>query len=132
MNEYGEENFIIEKLIKIKNNDLLLKLERMYIEKFKSYEKEFGFNYHSGNPQKLSKERRELFIEHPDMRKKISDSTRKSFEEHPERRKNLSDFTRINMTGRKNALGHILSEESRKKISIANKKYWARKRKLKC
>lgn len=48
MNYYGYENFIIEEIDKANNKEELDKLEKQYISKYKSSDREFGYNMTEG------------------------------------------------------------------------------------
>ena len=118
--KYGKDNFIVEEIVNVNNDDLLYRLEKMYIKKFKATNKEFGFNILEGGQgakptdemkKKMSEISIQKYKDHPELKEKIANTLRgrKLSEEH---KRNIS----------KGGTGKKMSKEQREKMSIIAKK----------
>jgi group I intron endonuclease len=145
-NKFGEENFkfIILETVKVLSH--LLAVEQVFLDYYKSYEKEFGYNYckTAGSPlgMKLSKEHRRKLSEankgkkHSEetkekiriahIGKKHTDESKEKMSEYAKKRK-YSEETRAKMSDSKKGknnhrYGETHKEEVKTKISNSNRK----------
>ena len=129
-NEYGEDNFEFKLIENYDNEEFGIELEKKYINKYKSYDLNFGYNMTLGKGEngweilteetKKKLKGRELSEEH---KKKIGESNMGNknalgYKHTEETKKKMSDSKK----GENNGMyGKAHSEEARKKISEANK-----------
>ena len=130
-NKYGEQSFTFEVLEEVSNQEHLLAYEQVYLDYYKSYEIDRGYNIckvagsslgikHSEETRKKMSESKNKpeAIEH--MRKiktgkKASEETRKKIKEARNKPEAIEHIRKI-ISGKKH------SEETRKKIGEANKR----------
>lgn len=127
-NTYGEQSFKFEILEEVSNPQHLLAYEQVYLDYYKSYEKEKGYNIckvagsHYG--LKRSEETKQKMSE---AKKKIRETLngRKQTEETKQKLREINKGKTFSKETRKKISeankGHIVSEETRKKLSEAGK-----------
>lgn len=111
MNKYGTENFYVELLEKVDNENSLDEREKYYIKKYNSLTPN-GYNIVNGG--RYFKDDNPMF--HDEIRKKISE--RFKGENNPSKRPEVREKIRISATGKK------ASEQTKKKMSENNGRYW--------
>ena len=139
-NKYGEDNFKFKLIENYDNEEFGIELEKKYINKYKSYDLNFGYNMTLGKGEngweilteetKKKLKGRELSEEH---KKKIGESNMGNknalgYKHTEETKKKMSEShkgkqpteeTRKKMS--ESQKGKVVSEETRKKISMSNK-----------
>ena len=105
-NEYGEDNFEFKLIENYDNEEFGIELEKKYINEYKSYDLNFGYNMTLGKGENGG----EILTE--ETKKKLKG--RELSEEH---KKKISESN----IGNKNALGYKHTEEAKKKISESHK-----------
>ena len=105
-NKYGEDNFKFKLIENYDNEEFGIELEKKYINKYKSYDLNFGYNMTLGKGENGW----EILTE--ETKKKLKG--RELSEEH---KKKISESS----MGNKNALGYKHTEETKKKMSDSKK-----------
>lgn len=120
--KYGEENFKFE-IIEECNKDIKLKREQYYLDLYKSYNRDIGFNISKNSIAPMAGRH------HTEEAKRKFSETRKG-ENHPfygrhhteETKRKLSEINKGKHVGENNTFyGRHHSEETKKKISESNK-----------
>jgi group I intron endonuclease len=115
--KYGKQSFTFDILEEVANPVHLLAYEQVYLDYYKSFERDKGYNIckvaGSTYGLKHSEEAKQKMSE---ARKNISDETRKKMSEA---KKNISEETRSKMS--ESQKGRKYSEETRRKMSEARK-----------
>lgn len=105
-NLYGEDNFEFKLIKNYNDEEIGIELEKKYINEYKSYDLNFGYNMTLGKSENGGE------IPTEETKKKL-----KGHEVSEETKKKISESN----TGNKNALGYKHTEESKKKISESHK-----------
>lgn len=102
-NKYGEQSFIFDKIQEVQNPEHLLSYEQVYLDYYKSYENDKGYNIYktAGSPYGIKRSE--------ESRKKMSEA-----------KKNMSEETKRKMS--KAFTGRKLSEEHKQKLREATRK----------
>jgi group I intron endonuclease len=121
-NKYGEQSFTFEAIEEVTNLEHLLAYEQVYLDFYKSYENDRGYNIYrvAGSPlgTKHSEETRKKISEGNKGKKYYSEEARKKISESNKRRL-VSEETRRKLS--KLHKGQKRTEETRKKISEIKK-----------
>lgn len=132
-NLYGKENFIFEVLEYCKKEELIER-EQYWMDKFQSYNREFGYNISISADTTIWSE---------ESKKKASENKKGlKFSEEHKRKLSLALIGNTRNIGRKHSKEHIAkrlksfagyfpSEETKKKISDSLKEYYKKKKELK-
>jgi hypothetical protein len=117
--KYGEENFKFEIIEEVKNPEHLLSYEQVYLDYYKSYENDRGYNICkvSGSPYGI-KHTEETKRKMSEAKRKQSEETKKKISEAHNGKK-LSEETKQKL--REVNTGKKLSEETKRKIGEASK-----------
>lgn len=131
--KYGLNNFVFEKIELINaENKLLLnkelkKKEAYYIELYKSFNNEFGYNimgakegriiFSDKMKQNISKHKKDYYKNHPEQKERLSEQAKKI---HTGRKRNQQTKNKISkaLKGNKNGLGRIVTEEIKQKLRM--------------
>jgi len=122
--KHGKDNFVIKIIDSGKNQNELNQKEEFYIQKYKTLDRNFGFNLkHGGSKGKLTEETKKKISE-ANKGRELSEETKKKLSESlkgriisEETKKKISET----ILKRKKRDGYVNSLETRRKLSEANK-----------